>query len=343
MSGRRELGQDRRKRGLAYLVVLLAAGVLVLAAVLVGDPTLTNAASHAGSMPHAVAAARSERTGASAVPQASTSAGARSTPTGTEIKWSSKTYSMTFDGLKRNYMVFTPGLVSAGQLPVVVELGGCCTTVGVEVARADFRQVASPAILVYPEYLDGNWNAGACCGTPATDHIDDAGFVNAVISQVKASQPGASQGSVYLAGYSNGGKLAMMLACQNPSQFAAVAVYGATRTSDCPTVASESVLVMAGSADPGTAISGIPVVQNGYTEPTVDELVADYRSADGCSQAAVTRVLGTATETLWGECQGARQVAEVVYQGDNHTWPETSGPTPSAQSVMWSFFASLGA
>lgn len=336
MSGPGRSRRDPRRRGRVYLAVLLAVGALVLAAVLVGDPTLTNAVSSAGSTPHITTPAATVRPSISAAPESSI-------PTGAEIKWSSKTYSMSFDGITRNYMVFTPGTVTVRPLPVIVELGGCCTTVDVEVARADFRQVASPSILVYPEYVDGNWNAGACCGTPATDHVDDVGFVNAVISDVKASQPDASQGPVYLAGYSNGGKLAMMLACENPSEFLAVAVYGATRTSDCSAVGAESVLIMAGSVDPGTAISGTPVVQNGYTEPTVDQLVADYRTADGCSQAASTTTLGVATETLWGDCQGGRRVGEVVYQGDNHTWPEASGATPSAQSEMWRFFASLGA
>ncbi len=315
----------------------------MLAAVVVGDPTLTNAASSRASAVQNVTSTSSAPAGISTAPSRFTSIGSAPTVSGSEIEWSSKTYTITFDGLVRQYMVFTPGVVSAGPLPVVVELGGCCTTVDVEVARADFRQVAGPAILVYPEYVDGNWNAGACCGKPASERINDAGFVNAAIADVKASQSEAAQGPVYLAGYSNGGKLAMMLACEDPSEFVAVAVYGATRTSDCPTVRSESVLVMAGSADPGTAISGTPVVQNGYTEPTVDQLVADYRSADGCSQAATTTVVGVATETLWGGCQEGRQVGEVVYQGDNHTWPEASGATPSAQSVMWSFFASLGA
>jgi len=336
MRGRARLRRDRPQRGLVYLAVLLAVGALALAAVLVGEPTLTNAASSAGSANHVATPVHTVRTGVFAAPSTST-------PSGAEIKWSSKAYSITFDGLTRNYMVFTPGTVSASQLPVIVELGGCCTTVDVEIARADFRQVASPAILVYPEYVDGNWNAGACCGTPATEHVDDVGFVNAVISDVKASQRDASQGPVYLAGYSNGGKLAMMLACEEPSEFVAVAVYGATRTSDCTTLGSESVLITVGSADPGTAISGPPVVQNGYTEPTVDQLVAEYRSADGCSQEASTTTLGVATETLWAECQGGRQVGEVVYEGDNHTWPEASGATPSAQSEMWRFFASLGA
>ena len=318
----------------------LAMGVvvaLIAVVVLIGAPDLTVVAGTVRSVGIDKAPA------VTVAPKATRRGSAPRVTTGS-TQWTTRTYSMTIGGINRSYLVERPAVTPPSRLPVVVELGGCCTTVSVEIARADFRQVTSSAIVVYPEYIDGNWNAGACCGTPATNHVNDVAFVNAVIGAVQSSQADASTGPVYLAGYSNGGKLAAMMACQEPATFAGVAVYGATRTSDCSNPGAESLLEMVGSADPGTAISGTPVVQNNYTEPTVDQMVSEYRAADGCGPtASSSSTAGVATETLWTQCAGGHSVGVVVYQGDNHTWPEASGATPSAQQIMWNFFASLGA
>lgn len=273
-----------------------------------------------------------------------TPAGPAIPTTSSKVDWVETRVNLTFQGLPRDYLMFRPRQVSATPLPVVVELAGCCVDASVESNRANFRAVAGPAILVYPEYYKENWNAGACCGPPATAGIDDVGFVSTVIDRVKASQPDASQGPVYLAGYSNGGKLAMELACREPTTFSAVAVYGATRTSNCNGPPPESVLVMAGTADPEVAIGpGPPVVQNGYTEPTVNQLVTSYLTADGCTSSRQTLTVGTALVGRWPTCSAGRQVGEVLYRGQTHNWPETAGATPSGQQVMWDFFVDMGA
>ena len=340
-----EAGRQTRWRRTAHPIYsrplsFLGMGVvsaLIAVAVLVGAPDLTVVAGTVRSVASDTAPA------VTVVPKATPRVTVPGTVTGA-VQWRTQTYSMKVGGMNRSYVVERPAVTPPSGLPVVVELGGCCTTVSVEIARADFQQVTNSAIVVYPEYVDGNWNAGACCGTPATSHVDDVAFVNAVISAVQAGQPDASSGPVYLAGYSNGGKLALMMACQEPGAFAGVAVYGATRTSDCANPGAESLLEMVGSADPGTAISGKPVVQNDYTEPTVEQIVSDYRAADGCAPTASRTVTaGVATETVWTQCAGDHSVGVVVYQGDSHTWPETSGATPSAQQMMWNFFGSLGA
>jgi polyhydroxybutyrate depolymerase len=263
--------------------------------------------------------------------------------TSSSVDWVEHKVEIAFQGVTRDYLVFRPAATAARPLPVVVTLAGCCVSASTEADRTNFRQVAGPAILVYPDYLNGTWNAGACCGTSAANHVDDVGFVTAVIAQVEAAQPDASHGPVYLAGYSNGGKLALDLACHEPALFAAVAVYGATRTSPCNNPAPESVLEMAGSTDPEVAITGPPVVQNGYTEPTVTQVLDGYLTADGCTPIQESATAGVVTETAWSRCGGGRQVRLAVFKGDNHSWPETSPSSPSGQQVMWDFFSALGA
>ncbi len=263
-------------------------------------------------------------------------------PATAELAWSEQTYSFDFEGATRSYIVFRP-VGSYTSLPVVVTLAGCCTSAQFEAGRMDFRTVSGPALLVYPEYLDGHWDAGACCGSSAADHVDDTGFVAAVLARVQASQSGAATGRAYLAGYSNGGKLALRLVCTESGLFQAVAVYGASDTYPCPQPARVSLLDIAGSADPEVSINGSGVVQNGYREPTVTAVVSDFEQADGCRGQAAVSTRGTLTEQRWTTCSGSASVALAVYAGATHTWPQASGATPSAEAVMWGFFASSGA
>lgn len=264
--------------------------------------------------------------------------------TTSSVDWVEHTVDLTYDGLSRDYLVYRPAQVSATRLPVVVMLAGCCRSAALEADRADFRVVAGPAILVYPDYYQGDWNAGACCGPSATAGVDDVGFVTSVIDRVRSGQPDASQGPVYLAGYSNGGKLAMEMACREPALFSAVAVYGATRTTSCSGPPPASVLIMSGTADSEVAVGpGPPIVQNGFTEPTVNQLVTSYLEADGCNNDRQTLTAGVALVGRWAACSAGRQVGEVLYKGADHNWPEQSGATPSGQQVMWDWFVDMGA
>lgn len=264
--------------------------------------------------------------------------------TTSNVNWVQVTVHLTYGGLVRDYLLIRPSSVSSQPLPVIVALSGSAVTPAYESGRMAFTQVASPAIIVFPDPYQGYWDAGACCGQSAADHIDDVGFIATVIGDVEATQPDARSGAVYLAGYSNGGKMAMMFTCQRPTLVQAVSVYGATRTSDCAGPPPASVLEVVGTADSETAIGpGHPVTQNGYTEPTVSQIVSSYMTADGCSQNHRSGVAGSVGETLWDQCAAGHQVGVAIYNGYNHGWPETSGPTPSAQQVMWDYFVGLGA
>lgn len=264
--------------------------------------------------------------------------------TTSNVNWVQVTVHLTYGGLVRDYLMIRPSSVSSQPVPVLLALEGSAVNPTYEATRMAFTQVASPAIIVFPDPYQGYWDAGACCGQSAADHVDDVGFIAAVIADVQATQPDARPGPVYMAGYSNGGKMAMMFTCQRPTLVQAVSVYGATRTSDCGGPPPASVLEVVGTADGETAIGpGHPVTQNGYTEPTVSQIVSSYMVADGCSQDHRAGMAGSVGETLWDQCAAGRQVGVAIYNGYNHGWPETSGATPSAQQVMWDYFVGLGA
>ena len=251
-------------------------------------------------------------------------------------RWVRTTVTMTVDGLARSYLVVRPADSGGASLPVLMELHGCCTTPDVELDRSGFLEVTGPAILVYPAGHDKYWNAGACCG--ATE-ADDVAFLTAVVKQVLAGQAGADPGRVYLVGYSNGGRMAYRMACEQPDLFTAVAVFGAVNAKACSHPAPVSLLVAAGTADPELAITatGTRHTTNGYLEPTVEQQVEQYRQANGCRAGPATTTAGKLTSTTWTACDSGDIVQLSLYAGGDHAWPQAEGATPAAAQVVWTF------
>jgi polyhydroxybutyrate depolymerase len=258
------------------------------------------------------------------------------------VSWLTSEHAISVDGLSRSYLVLRPAVVSPTRLPVLMFLQGRAVTPQIEAQRDGFTSVVGPAILVYPTGYDQFWNAGACCGTAQAANVDDVGFLAAVIHDVQASQPDASQGGVFLAGYSNGGKMAYSMACAQPQLFAGVASIGAVAASTC-TQGPVALLEVANTGDPELSIDGErpPPTFGGFTDLTVDAQVAKQREIDACSPNSVARTEGDASITTWSDCASGTQVALALYQRSDHALDPGDARTPSVARVVWSFFASL--
>jgi polyhydroxybutyrate depolymerase len=257
--------------------------------------------------------------------------------------WTQTTIPITVGDLARRYLLIRPQATGAARLPVLVELHGCCVTPQQEQQRSGFIDVTGPAILVYPAGVDQSWNAGFCCHQAQAAEVDDVAFLTAVVERVLATQPDAASGEVYLAGYSNGGTMAMRMACAAPRLFTAVASYGAVNAMPCPDPAPVSLLEVASTGDPELTIgpTGTPHTVNGYTEPTVDAQVDQYRQADGCPSSPDTRTQGSLTTRTWMRCRSGGSVQLALYQGGSHAWPPGDAATPSAAQTIWSFFLAV--
>lgn len=272
---------------------------------------------------------------------------ANSSRTGAEVSWVSETVAMTYDGAPRSYLVFFPRAAS-GPLPLIVDLSGSAISAAGDAQRMDWPAVTTAAVVVFPADTGtgtgATWNAGHCCGSAAASHVDDVGFVEAVTARVLATVPVADRSRVFLAGYSNGGKLALELACDDPARWNGVAVYGATATSACPSRPAVSLQVSASSGDPELTIgpAGTPHTVDGFVEPTITAEVASARAAAQCDQTGSLTSSGTLQTTTWS-CAAGRRVALALYAGGSHSWPETVGATPGETSLMWRWFVALGA
>jgi polyhydroxybutyrate depolymerase len=94
-------------------------------------------------------------------------------------------------------------------------------------ALADQKHFA----LVYPELLNGTWTVGP---TGA-----DAQYLQDVISYMSHSWTNVDASRIYIWGLGEGARLALAVACANPTQFAAIGVVGQFEPAPGPDCASQ--------------------------------------------------------------------------------------------------------
>jgi polyhydroxybutyrate depolymerase len=254
--------------------------------------------------------------------------------------WVHRTDSVVVGGLERTYVLVRPAERAPTKMPVLIVLHGRTMTPAGAEEMTSFLPVVGPAIVVYPAGYEHSWNAGACCGEAHAAGTDDVGFIEAVVHRTLETEPDASSKAVYLAGYSNGGRMAFRLACEAPQLFAGIAAVEAVSVYACPHPKPVSLLEVASRRDPLLALDANQPekVVNGFHEPTVAGLVTQWRQADACQGAGRAVVLGTLTQSMWSSCKGGTRLAYALYGGGSHAWPHGDADTPSAERVVWSFF-----
>jgi polyhydroxybutyrate depolymerase len=247
--------------------------------------------------------------------------------------------SLTVNGLTRAYVVVAPPDVNA-PLPLLVVLQGVDASVNLEMQRDELLPLAGAgkAILVYPVAYGESWNVGVdnCCKQAAAAHVDDQAFVGAVTRAVEASEPVDSQ-QVHLVGFSNGGKLAFQIMCDQPQLFADFAVVSAVPLAACSNRSAppRSVLMTIGSADDDLPMTGA-------AEP-VDQIfpaaLAVWQQRDGCVGLATVRTSPPTTVTTSNTCSAGTVVIGIEYAGLQHVWPTAAltGASASAATMIWSF------
>jgi polyhydroxybutyrate depolymerase len=93
------------------------------------------------------------------------------------------------------------------------------------------------------------WNAGTCCGSAQEKHIDDIGFLAALIDTLTRRLP-IDSSRIAIAGFSAGGMLALRIACDRPSIATVyVNVQGTMPDTTCGAHRPVSMLLFAGDDD----------------------------------------------------------------------------------------------
>ena len=149
-------------------------------------------------------------------------------------------FRLSFGGRTRDVRLHVPPAAATGRpLPLVLNLHGATQNGFLEEAQTgmDASSDRDGYLVAYPDGTriatkltpdpvakdaQYGWNAGYCCGLPVTKHVDDVGFLLAVISDIATRTP-VNLRRVYVTGISNGGMMAYAMAADASDRIAAIA------------------------------------------------------------------------------------------------------------------------
>jgi polyhydroxybutyrate depolymerase len=258
-------------------------------------------------------------------------------------------FTLSFDGMERDYRLHVPPAAASGQpLPLVLNLHGATQNAQLEEITSDMDPnadingylVAYPdgtriAKVLTPDPVAKNaqygWNAGRCCGLPVTKRINDVGFLLKVIADIASKTP-VDLRRVYMTGISNGGMMAYAMAAEASGHFAAISsISGQVEipvihpTRAVPTMEFHSV------NDPIAKFDGTPS-RNPLLRLSVMEGIDQWVKADGCNAKPSTgdEIVGavgsisageTATRISYSHCRSGAEVVLWRFTGSGHVWP----------------------
>lgn len=269
--------------------------------------------------------------------------------------------SLEHDGKRRRYTVHTPpNFNTTAQHALVIALHGATQTSNSFSQMINLNDVSDRAgfVVVYPQGLktkyhgedSTHWNSHFGTG------VDDLGFLRALIQKLITNY-NVNPSRVYAAGYSDGGMMSFMLACQLSESIAAVAVVGAllpiAQLSDCNPVFKLPVMGIHGTEDKFAPIDGYP----GYTL-SFENSMRIFARAYGCNMDPLpesvadinNRDRSTVSHRRFEDCGTSTSVEYFQIEGGGHTWPSSSGGIYAEQflgpinkdlngsKVIWSFF-----
>lgn len=241
-------------------------------------------------------------------------------------------------GEDRRYLLQVPAARPRGRFgvtrafPLVILLHGSGAD-GETIRRQSGIETLADSLHVVVAFPDGtngrlgfgsDWNAGTCCGAAARGHVDDVAFIRGVITDVEAHLPIDAR-RVFVAGFSDGARMAYRMACDAAPLVAAIGVVsGSLRDEHCAPGRPVPVIAFHGTDDddvpydddaltvwvtpPVPASSGLP--------PSV----RFWSAVDACTGLAVQQVKPHVTRAQFSPCAGADVVLYTI-DGGRHAWP----------------------
>jgi polyhydroxybutyrate depolymerase len=244
------------------------------------------------------------------------------------------------DGAVRHVRLYVPDSLPLGErVPLLLVLHGLGASRESVARQTGFDAQADRHgfVVAYPEGRWGSWNAGGCCGDAAAAGVDDVGFLTKVVADLSVTAP-VDPARVYLAGFSNGGMMALRAACERPDVFAAVASVTGTFVTPCVPSRPVSVMQVSGGRDlvvpyRGTAWSGL--LRSALT--AVPVTTGRWERGNACSGLPAHTSEGGANVRSYARCAGGSSVTLVVLPATAHAWPTRERDGWAASERIWDF------
>lgn len=245
----------------------------------------------------------------------------------------------------------TDGRIDTAPAPFLIVLHGFTATGPAMQRRTGFDALARAQgfSVAYPSGPARRWDDKS---VPSADVATLTQLIETEIAQGRADPA-----RIYLAGHSNGGAMALRMACARPDLFRAIAVVAmnAPRTPHCNNGTPLPALFIHGSADPVVPPEGLPPSRRHGGFLSTQDTLAQWSRRNRCGPPApVQRFNQTGGDTTadfirYTKC--AAPLLHITLRGHGHEWPGAGpratwiqGPASrelDAAAAIWRFFASL--
>lgn len=270
--------------------------------------------------------------------------------------------------INRSYLVYRPaGTGTVDKLPLVIVLHGASANGLVMSNYSGFNELAekNTFIVLYPDSLGPLWNDGRVDMDSISfrSGVDDVQFIFQVVDGMIADSQ-VDPGRIYVAGFSNGGMMALRIGLAVPEKIAAVACVSGLLPKHLSLVRPGKevpLLMMHGTDDRIVPWSGGVIMKgnkkHGEVLSVLDTL-SFWARKNGCSSQVSVKILpdrdtrdGTVGFLINYACAGQdNEVSLISIQGGGHTWPGVVKSAPdsidgktsndfNATKFIWDFFS----
>ena len=271
--------------------------------------------------------------------------------------------SITSGGVTRTYRLYIPLIYNpATAVPLIMNFHGLGTTSALQESYGDFRKIADTAnfIIVHPQGLVQaginltGWNNFF----GPSQSLPDINFTSALIDTIKAHY-NIKMSRIYSTGFSNGGFMSYVLACQLSGRFAAIAsVSGSVvpaHLNACNTLHPMPIMEIHGTSDSIVEYDGTGGL---VTCTKIDSLIKHWVVFNHCNPTPTT-IDSLANISTIDSCRAVHYIynggdAPVEFYkiiGGGHSWPGATTTLGSVSQVgftnqdfkankeIWRFFS----
>jgi polyhydroxybutyrate depolymerase len=243
----------------------------------------------------------------------------------------------------------------ATSYPLVIVLHGSGAGGATMPGMTGMNAVADSAhfLVAYPDATTGtlglgaDWNAGECCGAAHDAAVDDVGFLRALVRALAREMP-VDRRRIYVAGFSDGARMAYHAACELGAQVAAVAIVaGSLVDGQCAPGRPVPLIAFHGTTDDEVPYRDSSFATAAWLAPrgtsALPPSIRFWATINHCSDARTMPFTRHVLVSRFAGC--AADVVLYTIQGGTHEWPRASldGDDPArevdASRRAWRFFA----
>ena len=252
----------------------------------------------------------------------------------------------TVDGRSVLYVVPDPAPTTPQPLMIMLDYLGGNPTYMADLVLAG-AHAAEGEVLAFPEHEGLTWNNGVYAAEVFSNPQSDVVFLSDVIADATTNLP-VNPGMISMTGFSEGGFMANLFACDRPALLNGYGMVGAAQlsTTTCETGTPLKMMQFSGTEDNEVPYGGFGTVDS------AEQTVSIWETINGCSGSEVATSLPAAvndgTSVVQHQIPGCNAIMYQIVNG-GHDWPDgevtpsttllgTTTQNIDATQTQWDYF-----